>query len=73
MPEAKSTPSPNSFTLPSAESLFDHLADAVYLIDPASSKIIWGNRKAWESLGLSREDVLDHSVLSLQKDIHGLP
>jgi diguanylate cyclase (GGDEF)-like protein/PAS domain S-box-containing protein len=59
--------------LPSAEVLFDQLADAVYLIDPDTSNIVWGNRKAWESLGLSREDVLDHSVLSLQKDVHGLP
>lgn len=59
--------------LPSAEVLFDQLADAVYLIDPDTSNIVWGNRKAWESLGLTREDVLDHSVLSLQKDVHGLP
>ncbi len=59
--------------LPSAEVLFDQLADAVYLIDPDTSNIVWGNRKAWESLGLSREIVLDHSVLSLQKDVHGLP
>ena len=59
--------------LPSAETLFGHLADAVYLIDPETSSIVWGNRKAWESLGMSREDVLGHSVLSLQKDVHGLP
>lgn len=58
---------------PAAEVLFDQLADAVYLIDPESSRIIWANRKAWESLGLSRDDVLDHSVLSLQMDVHGLP
>jgi diguanylate cyclase (GGDEF)-like protein/PAS domain S-box-containing protein len=59
--------------LPSAETLFDQLADAVYLIDPDTSDIVWANRCAWESLGLNREDVLDHSVLSLQKDVHGLP
>ena len=59
--------------LPGAEALFDRLADAVYLIDPETSNIVWGNRKAWESLGLTREDVLDHSVLSLQMDVHGLP
>ena len=58
---------------PSAELLFDHLADAVYLLDPASSNIVWANRVAWESLGLGRDDVLNHSVLSLQKDVHGLP
>ena len=59
--------------LPAAEALFEHLADAVYLIDPDSSNIVWCNRKGWESLGLCREDVLNHSVLSLQKDVHGLP
>lgn len=53
--------------------LFDQMADAVYLLDPASSDIVWGNRKAWESLGLEREEVLNHSVLSLQKDVHGMP
>ncbi len=59
--------------LPSAEMLFDQLTDAVYLIDPNTSNIVWGNRRAWECLGLTREDVLNHSVLSLQKDVHGLP
>lgn len=53
--------------------IFDHLADAVYLIDPESSDIVWGNRAAWQMLGLSREQVLDHSVLSLQMDVTGLP
>ena len=59
--------------LPSAEALFDQMADAVYLIDPVTSAIVWGNRAAWAMLGLSREDVLDHSVLSLQLDVTGLP
>jgi PAS domain-containing protein len=58
---------------PSAEALFDQMADAVYLIDPVTSAIVWGNRAAWAMLGLSREDVLDHSVLSLQLDVTGLP
>jgi len=62
-----------SGSLPDAHTLFDHLADAVYLIDPATSDIVWANRRAWASLGLNRDDVLDHSVLSLQKDVHGLP
>ena len=53
--------------------LFDQMADAVYLLDPDTSNIVWGNRKAWESLGLSAEEVLNHSVLSLQKDVHGMP
>lgn len=60
-------------TLPSAEAMFDHMADAVYLIDPGTSAIVWGNRAAWAMLGLSREDVLDHSVLSLQLDVTGMP
>ncbi len=53
--------------------LFAHLPDAVYLIDPGSSNIVWCNRAGWESLGLDPKDVLNHSVLSLQKDVHGLP
>ena len=53
--------------------LFEHLPDAVYLLDPDTSNIVWGNRAAWESLGLSREAVLDHSVLSLQMDVTGAP
>lgn len=73
MPNVDHPPAPPGVSLPGAEVLFDHLADAVYLIDPDSSRIVWGNRKAWEGLGLSREDVLDHSVLSLQMDVHGLP
>jgi diguanylate cyclase (GGDEF)-like protein/PAS domain S-box-containing protein len=64
---------PVQISMIDAEVLFDQLADAVYLIDPDTSNIVWGNRKAWESLGLTREDVLDHSVLSLQMDVHGLP
>lgn len=59
--------------LPSAEQLFEQLGDAVYLIDPDTSNIVWCNRKAWESLGLTAEDVLNHSVLSLQKDVVGMP
>jgi PAS domain S-box-containing protein len=59
--------------LPSALTLFEHLADAVYLLDPESSHIVWANRAAWESLGLTPEAVLDHSVLSLQKDVTGAP
>ena len=59
--------------LPTSTALFEHLADAVYLLDPVTSNIVWGNRCAWESLGLTREQVLDHSVLSLQMDVTGLP
>lgn len=73
MLEAEYPPVPASNVLPGAERLFDHLGDAVYLIDPDTSCIVWTNRKAWESLGLNRDDVLNHSVLSLQKDVHGMP
>jgi PAS domain-containing protein len=41
--------------LPTTTALFAHMADAVYLLDPDTSNIIWGNRAAWESLGLSCE------------------
>jgi PAS domain-containing protein len=59
--------------VPSAAALFDQMADAVYLLDPATSTVLWANRAAWAVLGLTREEVLDHSVLSLQKDVRGLP
>jgi PAS domain S-box-containing protein len=59
--------------LPSMLQLFEHMADAVYLLDPTTSTILWGNRAAWHSLGLGQEEVLNHSVLSLQKDVTGAP
>ena len=59
--------------IPGMALMLQHLADAVYLLDPDSSRIVWGNHAAWESLGLSREQVLDHSVLSLQMDVAGGP
>ena len=59
--------------LPSFDILFEHMPDAVYLIDPASSNILWCNRAGYEDLGLDAADVLDHSVVSLQKDVRGMP
>ncbi|MFO1192470.1 MAG: ATP-binding protein [Rhodoferax sp.] len=59
--------------VPPQVQVLEHLPDAVYLIDPATSRILWGNRLAWASLGLSPEQVLDHSVLSLQLDVAGQP
>ncbi len=59
--------------LPAASALFDQMADAVYLLDPQSSHVVWANRAAWEVLGLTAEQVLDHSVLSLQMDVIGMP
>ena len=58
---------------PNRVQLLEHLPDAVYLVDPQTSTILWGNRMAWASLGLTPEQVLDHSVLSLQMDVTGQP
>ncbi|MCO4757747.1 MAG: diguanylate cyclase [Oceanospirillaceae bacterium] len=66
-------PSKNADQIPGLETLFDQLADAVYLIDPVTSNIVWGNTQAWKSLGMSPNDILNHSVLSLQNDVHGAP
>ena len=49
------------------------LPDAVYVLDPESSRIVACNQAAWADLGLTRDAVLNHSVLSLQKDVQGLP
>jgi len=54
-------------------SLLDHLPDAVYLIDPDTSRIVDCNRAAHEDLLLERHEVLEHSVLSLQTRVHGMP
>ena len=53
--------------------LFDAVSDSVYLIDPLTSGIVWCNRVAHESLGYEADEILGHSVLSLQKDVTGLP
>lgn len=58
---------------PTLEILFDNMADAVYLIDPKTSNIIWCNRAGYEDLGFEKNEILNHSVLSLQKDLQGLP
>ena len=71
-PRDRTRPVMHRSALPAA-ALFDHMADAAYLIDPATSAIVWGNRAAWAMLGLTREDVLDQSVLSLQIDVTGMP
>ena len=44
--------------IPAAAALFDQMADAVYLLDPATSTVLWANRAAWAVLGLTREEVL---------------
>ncbi len=67
------TTPPAGRPVPAAAALLEQLPDAVYLIDPETSDVVWGNRLAWESLGLTPEQVLDQSVLSLQKDVTGAP
>ena len=62
-----------SLPVPGLAALFDQMADAVYLLDPATSNVLWANRAAWQSLGIAREEVVNHSVLSLQKDVTGAP
>ena len=60
-------------SVPSLEILFEHMADAVYLLDPETSNILWCNRAASVDLGFTEQDVLHQSVLSLQKDVTGQP
>ena len=52
--------------------LFQHLPDGVFLIDPQTSNILDCNDAALLQVGLARAEVLDHSVLSLQKDVVGI-
>lgn len=56
-----------------SRALLDGIPDAVYVIDPETSKIVDCNRHAHEDLQLTRDQVLEHSVLSLQTGVHGLP
>ena len=53
-------------------SVFEHLPDAVYLIDPQTSHILDCNAAALRQVGLERHEVVQHSVLSLQKDVIGV-
>ena len=52
-------------------SIFDHLCDAVYLLDPITSNVLWVNKVGYRVLGMDISEVLDHSVLSLQKNVVG--
>lgn len=49
--------------------LYEHLPDAVYIVDSETSNIIGCNRAACTDLGYSREEVLAHSVVTLQRDV----
>ena len=52
---------------------FDRPPDSVYLIDPLTSNIVFCNHMGYEALLLQADEVLDHSVLTLQKDVSGIP
>lgn len=54
-------------------SLFDAVPDGIYLLDPLTSNVLFCNRAAHEDLGYAADEILGHSVLSLQKDVSGLP
>ena len=52
--------------------LFDQVADAIYILDPETSAIIGANEAGCRDLGMSREEVLEETVVSLQKDVIGI-
>ena len=54
------------------QSLFDHVSDAIYIVDPTTSLIIGANKEGCDSLGMSKEELLNQSVLSLNRDVIGL-
>ncbi len=55
------------------DKLFDVLPDAVYVLEPATSNIVYCNVLGYTSLQLDPEEVLNHSVLTLQTDVKGAP
>lgn len=61
------TPLPTPFY----QAIYQHLPDGVFLIDPETSCILDCNAAALTQLGMQRHEVLDQSVLSLQKDVVG--
>ena len=51
------------------KAVFDGCSDAIYVIEPLSSRILDGNTRAWMDLGMTREQLLEHSVITLQNDV----
>lgn len=51
------------------KAVFDACSDAIYVIEPQSSQIVDANTRAWLDLGMTREQLLQHSVVSLQNDV----
>lgn len=52
--------------------LFDHISDAVYVINPEDAKVVAVNAAGCSDLGMALSEVLNHSVLTLNKDVIGL-
>ncbi|GGI80187.1 sensor domain-containing diguanylate cyclase [Shewanella gelidii] len=53
--------------------LLQDLPDAIFLIDPETSNILYVNRNGYESLGMEKHEVLHHSVTTLQADVMNQP
>ncbi|WP_299201564.1 sensor domain-containing diguanylate cyclase [uncultured Amphritea sp.] len=51
------------------KAIFEGCSDAIYVIDPQNSRILDANTCAWQDLGMSREQLLEHSVISLQQGV----
>lgn len=60
-------------SLQGLEALLNAVPDSLFLLDPDTSNILYCNRAAHQELGYAAEELVGHSVLSLQKDVTGLP
>ncbi len=54
------------------EQLYLYLPDAIYIVDPETASIVGANRAAYDSLGLTLEELLTKKVYDLQADLSGL-
>ena len=52
--------------------IFDGCSDAIYIVDPETSSIVEGNAAACLELGMSKAELLQSSVLSLQNDVQDM-
>jgi diguanylate cyclase (GGDEF)-like protein/PAS domain S-box-containing protein len=52
--------------------LYQHISDAIYIIDPESAKILWVNQSGYKELLMDENEVLHQSVLNLQENVIGL-
>ncbi len=51
------------------KAIFDGCSDAIYVIEPQTSRIVDANTVAWQDLGMRREQLLQHSVITLQQGV----